>query len=164
MFIWKDFAEANPILAQAGATQFCQYGVGLAFLATIRKDGAPRLHPVCPVISGSGLYLLVQPHSPKRWDLQRDGRFALQAFPQDRPDSDEFYLSGTARFVNEPAVFAAVLSDAKHHASPEEILFELQIERAMHTTWTGFGTPDYRALHSSWTAPAGDSGLMDPGA
>jgi hypothetical protein len=157
MVTWKEFAEADPTVAQAGATQLFQYGVGLAFLATIRKDGAPRLHPVCPVMSQSGLYILVLPHSPKRWDLQRDGRYALQAFPQDRPDSDEFYLRGTARLASDPAVFAAVLSDAKHHASPDEILFELQIERATHTTWTGFGTPDYRPQHSSWIAPAGNA-------
>lgn len=154
MATWREFGEANPDLARVGAGQLFQYGVGLAFLATIRNDGGPRLHPVCPVLSGSHLYILVLPDSPKRWDLQRDGRFALQAFPQDRPDSDEFYVTGTARLVNDPQVLAAVLSDAKHHASSKEILFELYIERAMHTSWEGFGTPGYHPIHSTWNGPA----------
>lgn len=101
MVTWKDFAEADPALAEAGSNQLFQYGVGLAFLATVRRDGAPRLHPVCPVLSDSHLCILVIPNSPKRLDLQRDGRYSLQAFPQDRPDLDEFCLSGIAHLVND---------------------------------------------------------------
>ncbi|MGD8760252.1 MAG: pyridoxamine 5'-phosphate oxidase family protein [Anaerolineales bacterium] len=153
MATWKAFAESDPALAQVGTDQLFQYGVGLAFLATVRKDGAPRLHPVCPVLSGSRLYVLILPNSPKRKDLEVDGRYALQAFPQDKPDSDEFYLSGTASLVEDPKLHASVLADAKHHASPDEILFELEIDRAMHTRWEGFGTPDYHAIHAIWKAP-----------
>ncbi|OGO37181.1 MAG: hypothetical protein A2W35_10665 [Chloroflexi bacterium RBG_16_57_11] len=149
---WKEFAQAEPSLAQTGANQLFQYEVGLAFLASIRKNGAPRLHPVCPVLSKARLYVLIMPNSPKRLDLERDGRYALQAFPQDKPDSDEFYLSGTARLIDDPAIYADVLADAKHHANPDEILFELEIDRAMHTRWEGFGTPDYRSVHSTWIA------------
>jgi hypothetical protein len=152
MVTWNQFADEEPALAQAGIDQLFQYGVGLAILATIRRDGAPRLHPVCPVLSQSHLYVLIQPNSPKRLDLERDGCYALQAFPQARPDSDEFYLSGTARLIDDPAIRTAVLSDAKYHANPDEILFELEIDRGMHTRWEGFGTPDYHSVHSSWTS------------
>lgn len=149
---WQEFAQADPTLAEAGSNQLFQYGVGLAFLATVRSDGSPRLHPVCPVLSDSHLYILVLPNSPKRWDLQRDGRFSLQAFPQDRPDSDEFYLSGVAQLVDDSEKKGAVLADARHHASANEILFELLIERAMLTTWQGFGTPEYHSKHTIWKA------------
>ncbi len=149
---WKEFAEADPALAEAGAGQLFQWGPGLAFLATVRGDGAPRLHPVCPVLSGAHLYVLVLPSSPKRRDLERDGRYSLQAFPQDRPDSDEFYLSGSARLVKDAKVKKAVLADAKHHASAKEILFELLIDRAMRTVWEGFGTPEYHCTHTTWKA------------
>lgn len=153
MATWGEFAESNPSLAEAGTRQLFQYGVGLAFLATVRRDGGPRLHPVCPVLSGSRLYVLVIPNSPKRWDLERDGRYALQAFPQAEPDSDEFYLTGTARLVDDRAQASLVLVDVKHHASPDEVLFELDIERAMHTWWEGWGTPDYRSFHATWSMP-----------
>ena len=152
MVTWKEFAQADPALAEAGCHQLFQYEVGLAFLATVRKDGSPRLHPVCPVLSNSHLYILVSPNSPKQGDLQRDGRYALQAFPQDRPDSDEFYLTGMARLVDDLEMKSVVLGDAKHHTRPEELLFELLIERAMRTTWEGFGTPEYHSKHTVWKA------------
>jgi hypothetical protein len=97
--------------------------------------------------------VLILPNSPKRKDLEVDGRYALQAFPQAKPDSDEFYLSGIARLIEDSKLRASVLADAKHHASPDEILFELEIDRAMHTRWEGFGTPDYHAIHAIWKAP-----------
>ena len=155
MATWYEFAQAEPALSQMGAGQLFQYEVGLAFLATVREDGAPRLHPVCPVLSDHHLYVLILPDSPKRLDLERDGRYALQAFPQPKPDSDEFYLSGKARRIDDPAVHAAVFKDARHHASPDEILFELEIDRAMHTRWEGFGTPEYHSVHSTWSSQGG---------
>ena len=152
MATWKEFSEASPVLAQKGEEQLYQYGVGLAFLATVRQDGAPRLHPVCPVLSDSHLYVLILPDSPKRTDLEQDGRYALQAFLQDKPDSDEFYISGQGKLILDESLISRVISDAKHHASPDEILFELMIDRAIHTYWEGFGTPDYHSTHTKWNA------------
>jgi hypothetical protein len=152
MATWKRFAESNPELADIGAGLLFQYGVGLAFLATIRKDGGPRLHPVCPVLSDDRLYVLIMPDSPKRWDLLRDGRYALQSFPPPREESEEFYIRGRAELVEDPEVFASVFADAKHQASENEILFELMIDRAMYTSWENWGTPDIRPVHTKWLA------------
>src|SRR5436190_7038158 len=107
MVTWRDFAAAEPELAAAGRSLLHQFGVGLAFLATVRKDGAPRLHPVCPVLSGDRLYVLITPASPKRHDLMRDGRYALQTFPQAKPGSDEFSIAGAAVVVDDPTARAA---------------------------------------------------------
>lgn len=150
MVTWKHFSVSNPSLAEVGERLLFQFGVGLGFLATIRKDGAPRVHPVCPVLSNEGLYVLVLPRSPKKYDLLRDGRYSLQSFPEARPDSDEFYLSGSVRLINTPTIIESVFKDAKHCASRDEVLFELLIERAMHTRWEGFRTPDYRPIHTIW--------------
>jgi hypothetical protein len=152
MVTWSQFRKVSSDLAQKGEEQLFQYGVGLAFLATVREDGAPRLHPVCPVLSGGHLYVLILPDSPKRMDLERDGRYALQAFPQAKPDSDEFYLAGRVRRIRDSDLISKLLADAEHHASPDEILFELEIGRAMHTEWHGFGTPDYHSIHTKWSA------------
>jgi hypothetical protein len=70
MVTWKEFGAAEPDLAEIGCSLLFQHQVGLAFLATVRKDGAPRLHPVCPVLSNHRLFVLVTPTSPKRYDLQ----------------------------------------------------------------------------------------------
>jgi hypothetical protein len=93
---WSDFAAEKPGMAEAGHALIYQFRVGLGYLATVRKDGGPRVHPVCPVIAHDGLYVFIGNHSPKVHDLLRDGRFALHAFPHPEVD-DEFYVSGRAR-------------------------------------------------------------------
>lgn len=149
---WKEFADSDPRLAEIGAGLLFQFGVGLAFLATIRKDGGPRLHPFCPVMSGERLYGLIQAKSPKKFDLLRDGRYAMQAFPPPREESEEFYLSGVARLIEDPAARQAVLADAKHIAHESEELFEFLIDRAMYTAWENWGTPDIKPVHTIWRA------------
>ena len=153
MVTWSQFASAEPELAASGRSLLNQFGVGLAFLATVRSDGAPRLHPVCPVLSNDRLFVLITAASPKRRDLERDGRYALQTFPQPKPGSDEFYLAGRARLVGDAATRAAVLRDARHMADPSEILFELWIDRAMHTRWENVLTPQMRPVQRKWRAP-----------
>jgi hypothetical protein len=150
MVSWEQFSKESPHLARLAQEQIFQYGVGLAFIATVRSDGAPRLHPVCPVISNERLYLFILSGSPKLGDLERSGRFAMQAFPQAKPDSDEVYLTGKAKRINDPEVFSRVLNDAKHPANSEETLFELDIDQVMHTRWEGFGTPSYHSVHEKW--------------
>jgi len=151
---WKEFAAAQPELADVGRSLLFQFKVGLAFLATVRKDGAPRLHPVCPVLSDDRLFVLIIPTSPKRHDLQRDGRYALQTFPQPKPGSDEFSIAGKAVGVDDAAVRAAILRDAKHMADASEIAFELWIDHVMHTRWENVLTPQMCSVHRKWRAAA----------
>jgi len=157
MVTWKEFAAAEPELADVGRALLFQFGVGLAFVATVARDGAPRLHPVCPVLSHDRLYVLITPASPKRHDLRRDGRFALQSFPQPKPGSDEFYLTGKADLVDDQAVRAQILRDAKHMSDASEIVFELRIDRIMHTRWEHVLTPQMHSVHTKWRASAGST-------
>ena len=153
MMTWSEFAAAEPDLAEIGRSLLFQFKVGLAFLATVRGDGAPRLHPVCPVLSDDRLFVLVTPTSPKRQDLLGDGRFALQTFPQPKPGSDEYYIAGSAVLVDDPATRDRILRDARHMADASEIAFELWIDRVMHTTWEHVLTPQMRSWHRKWRAP-----------
>ena len=50
MLTWSEFAAREPELAASGRSLLYQYGVGLAFLGTVRRDGGPRLHPMCPIM------------------------------------------------------------------------------------------------------------------
>jgi hypothetical protein len=97
MITWTEFERIQPALAAVGRDQFYQHGMGLGFLATVRRDGGPRVHPVCPVISKAGLHVLILP-GPKRGDLRRDGRYSLhtEMFPPPRQD-DGFAVSGRVR-------------------------------------------------------------------
>lgn len=154
MVAWNEFAAAAPELAAAGRVLINQFQVGLAFLATIRKDGGPRLHPVCPVFSDDRLFVLIVPTSPKHDDLLRDGRYALQSFPQPNAGSEEFYVAGRATLVDDPSRRAAVFGDARHMAHESETAFELLIDRVMHTTWKNVLTPQMRAVHQTWRSTA----------
>jgi len=157
MVTWKEFAAAEPDLADIGRSLLFQFKVGLAFLATVRRDGAPRLHPVCPVLSSGRLFVLITPTSPKRHDLVRDGRYALQSFPQPKAGSDEFSIAGKAVLVEDSTVRAEVLRDAQHMADASETAFELWIDRVMHTKWENVLTPQMRSVHRKWRAPGGSS-------
>jgi len=99
MITWTEFERRQPVLAGAGRAMFYQHGIALGFLATVRKDGGPRVHPVCPVLSPAGLHVLILP-GPKRGDLRRDGRYSLhtETFAPPRED-DGFAVSGRATEV-----------------------------------------------------------------
>ena len=162
MVRWKEFAAAEPDLADIGRSLLFQFKVGLAFLATVRRDGAPRLHPVCPVLSNDRLFVLITPTSPKRHDPLRDGRYALQTFPQPKPGSDEFYIAGKAVLVDDQAARTDILRDAKHMADASETAFELWIDRVMHTRWEHVLTPQMRSEYRKWCAPSGPAATSWP--
>src|SRR5689334_7962563 len=108
MKTWREFCDAEPDMAKAGQSLLYQVGVGLAFLATARPDGRPRLHPMCPLLDGDGLYAFIVP-SPKQRDLQRDCTYAMHSFPCD-DNEDAFMVTGTAAVVAD-AGLRATLSD-----------------------------------------------------
>ncbi len=69
MATWASFEAAAPRLAATGRQFFYMYGVGMGFLATVRGDGGPRVHPICPIITDDALFALIIP-GPKlevRW-------------------------------------------------------------------------------------------------
>ena len=152
MVTWKEFAAAEPDLATIGRSLLFQFKVGLAFLATVRRDGAPRLHPVCPVLYDDRLFVLITPRSPKRGDLLRDGRYALQSFPQPKAGSDELFIAGRAMLVEDSTTCADILRVAEHMGDASETAFELWIDRVMHTRWEHVLTPQMRSVHKKWRA------------
>jgi hypothetical protein len=152
MATWSDLESAAPEIADAGRKLLYQFGVGLAYLATIRMDGAPRLHPCCPTIVDGRLYALIGP-SHKRADLKRDGRYALHTFPCPNID-DEFLVMGRATLVGDPELAEAVRKDLTSRgmkSSADEIAFEFGIERVMHAKYPG-GPAAWPPKYSIWKA------------
>ncbi len=151
---WAEFRRARPDLADAGRDLLYQFGVGLAYLATVRRDGGPRLHPMCPILTEGGLFALIVP-SPKRDDLIRDGRYALHAFPAE-DNEDAFYLTGLADVRTDPALVRGLgrqfMEERGMPAPPpdldEQTLFELTIDRCLLTRTTGHGDP--APVHTAW--------------
>jgi hypothetical protein len=129
MASWSDLVAAQPTLASAIRALVYQYGPGLGYLATVRRDGGPRVHPVSPVIADGSLYCFIV-NSPKRRDLERDGRYALHSYPAEASD-DEAYLAGRARPVGDPARVRRLAATMRADIRADWTLFELSIEVAM---------------------------------
>lgn len=126
---WSDFATATPTLAESIQALFQQYGPGMGYLATVRADGAPRIHPVAPIITDDGLYCFIVA-SPKRRDLERDGRYALHAFPAEYSDA-EACVTGRARPVIDPMVVEHVARRHRAANTVDWLLFEFSVQTAM---------------------------------
>lgn len=156
MVSWARFAEREPDLARQAHELLYHFGVGLGFLATVRPDGGPRLHPMCPLLTEECAYAFIVP-SPKQRDLQRDGRFAIHSFPLPE-NEDAFYFTGRARRVDDVATrerLAAQFAAEREHIgapSPDESqeLFAFDIEVALLTRTTGHGDPSPK--HRVWRA------------
>src|ERR1700734_2259311 len=159
MITWTEFDHEQPVLAAAGRAQLYQIHIGLAFLATVRPDGGPRVHPVCPVLSPDGLHVLIMA-GPKRADLRRDGRYALHTQTCPPPcEDDGFALIGHAREVTEPPVSQRVRAHIRAERDgavwpsfDDDALFELTIDRCLLT----LPQPDgpFPAGPTIWRAPA----------
>jgi hypothetical protein len=147
MATWRDLGAERPDLTQAGRALFYQHGVGLAFLATVRRDARPRLHPMCPLLTEDGLFAFIIP-SPKQDDLRRDGAYAMHSFPCAN-NEDAFYIAGLATIVGIPSVRDALARQFVQERSqfpvmppaPEDALFEFDIDSCLVTTTTGHGDP-----------------------
>jgi hypothetical protein len=129
MASWSEFVAAEPALAAAIRALLQQYGPGMGYLATVRPDGGPRVHPVSPVITAVGLYCFVV-DSPKRRDLERDGRYALHSYPPEESD-DEAYIAGHAVPVTDPTVVATLAGALRASPKVDWRLFELMVDTAM---------------------------------
>lgn len=156
MLTWKAFNEARPDLAEAGRDLLYQFGVGLAFLGTVRKDGGPRMHPMCPIVFDDGLYGLIEP-GPKRHDLLREGRYALHCFPPAN-NEDAFYVTGRAEHRTDPELTGAIRAaffkergiDEVPPQSEKNEVFEFLIDTCLMTRTTGHG--DWNPQHTTWRA------------
>jgi hypothetical protein len=60
---WLQFTKAMPDLASFGKQRL---EGRIAYLATVRPDGSPRVHPVSPFLSRNDLFVYMEPTAPKR--------------------------------------------------------------------------------------------------
>jgi hypothetical protein len=98
---WQQFAEEAPDLAGAVRARFdaARHHV----LATLRRDGSPRVSGTEVAFHGPDMVVGMMPGSVKARDLQRDGRFALHSNPGDGSmEGGDAKIAGHAVEVLEP--------------------------------------------------------------
>ena len=141
MTSWTEFAQQEPELAAFGQARF-QHGV--AYLATVRADGGPRVHPVTPII-GEQLYLFMEPTSPKGKDLQRDSRYTLHCAVEDSGGGEgEFYVRGQGVFTDDPMIREQAVAASSYAPQERYILFVLSVEFAFMNQYVEGGTKTRR--------------------
>ncbi len=95
MTSWKQFEQEAPELAAEIRTRFEAHETHV--LATLRKDGSPRVSGSEVDFQGDNITFGSMLHAVKARDLQRDGRFALHAHPS--TDTGDAKIAGVATEV-----------------------------------------------------------------
>lgn len=132
---WSQFRDAQPALADRARQRL--HG-RVSYLATVRKDGSPRVHPVTPIVSSAALYLFMEPTSPKGRDLERDPRFALHAAVEDNDGGGgELLIAGTATRVADAASRDEATAASTYAPADRYILFALEVSEVLDTTYPG---------------------------
>ncbi len=130
---WKDFERGAPQLAEFGVQRLASE---VAYLATLRKDGSPRVHPVTPIVGRGHLFVFMEPTSPKGHDLRRDGRYALHTSVRDAAGTGgEFTTAGQARLIEDPELRSLAAQLAPYTVADRYVLFELGVESASSTLY-----------------------------
>ena len=140
---WKTIEEQQPDLAAFAKERLHNK---VAYLATIRKDGSPRVHPFTPIIGEGHFFVFMEPTSPKGHDLRRDERYAIHCSVTDtNGKSGEVILTGKAKFIEDPALRALAVRICPYKPADRYILFEFDIESAATTEY-----PDGEPVRKHW--------------
>jgi hypothetical protein len=148
---WAELETAAPEITAVGRSLFYARGEGEAILATIRGDGLPRIHPVNVGLVDGRLYTFVIGNSPKRLDLERDGRYAVHSH-QDPAAPSEVALRGHARMVEAGPERDRAAADWPFTVDESYVLFELRIAAALLGARPT--ADDWPPRYSAWPARA----------
>jgi hypothetical protein len=133
MASFADLENQEPEFAARVRAAFDAHGHKI--LATLRRDGAPRVSGIEARFRDGELWLAGMPRSVKFADLRRDPRMALHS-GSDEPDAfrADGKLSGRAVEVTDPAELAAFADGAAvpEAAQPFE-LFRIDLEQVVLT-------------------------------
>lgn len=102
MILWSQFEGEAPETVAVFRRRLD--ATGLALMATLRADGAPRISPLEPLLGDDRLWLGMMPGSTKSRDLRRDPRLCLHTATTDKDVADgDAKLWGRAVLVDDAA-------------------------------------------------------------
>ncbi|MGH9195214.1 MAG: pyridoxamine 5'-phosphate oxidase family protein [Acidimicrobiia bacterium] len=135
---WQLFVDQAGPLAELAQTRL----IGrVAYLATVRPDGGPRVHPVTPRVHDRRLFVRMHPSSPKVADLRRDPRFALHSQVDNTEGSGgEISVSGTAVIVQDAAWIENAFDGLPDPDPQRYVVFELDLDDVKVTLYEGGDT------------------------
>ena len=133
--MWGEFETEAPALAALGKRVLHRK---IAFLATLKEDGAPRLHPVRPCIGQGHLFVFI------------DGRYALHgAVNEANGLSPEIFITGSAAAADDTGK-RTVAEEVWGEPVPDKYtLFEFFVDYLLITEYDETRQPFRRR----WRAP-----------
>ena len=149
MVTWAEFAGAAPEIAGEGRRLIDASEDAKALLATVRGDDLPRIHPITVAIVDERLYAFIIARSPKKLDLELDGRYALHTY-LDPAVPTEVALRGRARLVDDPDERGRVATGWAFTVDDSYTLFEFSIEHALLGARPT--ADDWPPVYTSWRA------------
>jgi Pyridoxamine 5'-phosphate oxidase len=131
---WRDLERAAPELAEPGKTRLQK--IRVALLATLRRDGSPRISPVEPYFAAGHLLFGAMAWTLKVRDLERDARCTLHSAITG-PNEREGELKLYGRAIEADDEVRAGCGEGWWTEEPRESarVFWLSIEEAAFVTW-----------------------------
>lgn len=120
MTSWSDFAAAEPDLAARVRTRF-EAGKHKT-MATLRKDGAPRISGTETAFTDTDLTIGSMAAAVKLADLERDPRLALHSAPVDPVDGAEAQWPGEAKVAGRAVVTERTKESTSFRVELEEVV------------------------------------------
>src|SRR2546423_3607770 len=133
MIAWAEFCEREPSLARAARERL---EGRVAYLATVRADGGPRVHPVSPRWHDGRLFVRMYPSSPKVNDLRRDPRFSLHSEVEDTSGmGGEFLITGRAALVSDRSWIDEAFEGLPDPNADRYVVFEFRLSDVISTAY-----------------------------
>jgi hypothetical protein len=157
---WGEFARREPELAAFGADRLTAMP---AYLGTIRRSGAPRVRPVTPIFTGEGLFLFMEPTSPKARDLREKGWFSLHSgVPDNAGSGGEFCIEGVGIGIDDRKSWVDVAAAARYTPLDRYVLFEFLLHEARCHGYGDVPMPSTRKWSIDQEGPAPDEAPVNP--
>jgi hypothetical protein len=149
MASWSEFEAAAPELAESVRARLD--GHVHKTLATVRRDGSPRISGTETRLVDGELWIGSMWQARKALDLQRDPRFALHSGSEDPPEwSGDAKLAGVVEEITDPERVKAINGEAA--AAGPSHLFRLDL-RVVSTV--GLNDERTALLIEVWTPDGG---------
>lgn len=143
---WGELQLASPDIAEFGRQRL---DGKVAYLATVRENGNPRVHPVTAFLSSTRCFIFAEPDSSKVRDFSRNPGFHLHCAMSDSSGSSgEFQMSGTAVEARDAGFRDEAEANCPFRPSSRSILYELKLSEVVATSYRG-GRPDRRRWPSA---------------
>ena len=150
MASWRELVEAEPVFAEQVRAFLDRHPHKT--IATLRRDGAPRISGIEAQVVGDDLWFGGMPDSRKIGDLLRDPRFALHSGSDDPPEwTGDAKVAGEAVHVTDPEQIAALVAATGEGPGPASY-FRADLQEVVLTR---LGEPADHLLIEAWHAGRG---------